>query len=1070
MADVAISALPAQTPVASTAVLPLVEGGTTKKATVLDVVKGGGALLKDGTVAATASLPMGGFKITGGADGTAPTDFTIKSQVESLIAGALTSVADWKNSVRAATTVNITLSGTQTVDGVALANGDRCLVKNQTTGSQNGIYNVGTPWVRATDCDVSAEVTAGLAVAVEEGTANGPAGGRNLFLLTTPNPIVLGSTALTFSGIGSLVADGTTLQLVGNTLSVATGGVGTAQLAADAVTWAKVQNVSAASRVLGRGSAAGAGDVEELTPTGGIEVSGTNLQRSALTGDVTAAAGSNATTIAANAVTTAKILNANVTLAKLAQATGGGVIGRVSNTLGDWQELLATVDGQVFRRLVGDVGWGALDLANANTFINQLPDAKLASVFVKANGTVAFSAAQSMGGFKLTSLGTPTLSTDAATKAYVDGVASGLNVKPSVDVVSITNIAALSGLATTIDGVLQNVDSKRVLLTGQTTASQNGPWEVHSGAWTRPADFAAGSDAAASFFFVQRGTVFADTGWVCTENSGSAVVGTNNILFAQFSAAGVTTVDASLVKTGNQLSRAALTGDVTAAAGSNVTAIAAGVIVNADVNAAAAIAGTKISPNFGAQDIVSTGTIALGNTPATLGHVRLPNGAGVGDGIQFKSGTSGNVLGLGISSGDTLVLGAAAGAGYTISIGGVHSWLVGGALAAQLDADSLDFGPGVNRIRFSASIASDANIDFAALGGDGVTGKALIAKAQGVSGTGSTGGILRLDGGASALGVGGAADMRSGAGATATQAGNYTLRVGATTFLLADGSLTYPTVGMLRSPHDVPVIAGRSAGGTNINGVRWGQTANDVWTFGDAAVASELVGSSVTIGDGSVYLEVATLATNREVVSLLQGTALTTTQMPALTGDRVMFWANATAMPGIGSTSFPAGGIILGVDSTLGLEGKGANGVETTIVPHGDSGNVTKRRMIGVKARAKRTTMALSTGPTIIAEFDVAAVNGSAITTGNFKAQCHYIAKGTADYSQCGDLMAVIEVVAGIPIVGSTPNHRSAFTAGGPFSALVFDVSGTVVRCRATTGGTDGAEVFAFIELMEFEV
>lgn len=83
-----------------------------------------------------------------------------------------------------------------------------------------------------------------------------------------------------------------------------------------AVTFAKVQNVTS-DRLAGRDTA-GSGALEELTVGGGLEFTGSGgIQRSALTGDVTASAGSGSTTIASNAVTTAKILDANVTLAKL---------------------------------------------------------------------------------------------------------------------------------------------------------------------------------------------------------------------------------------------------------------------------------------------------------------------------------------------------------------------------------------------------------------------------------------------------------------------------------------------------------------------------------------------------------------------------------------------------------------------------------------------------------------------------------------------------------------------------------------------------------------------------------
>jgi len=102
---------------------------------------------------------------------------------------------DVRESVRVATTANITLSGTQTIDGISVVAGDRVLVKNQTTGSQNGIYvAASSSWTRATDADTSAEITPGLLVFVTAGTANSSTG----WILTTPSPITLGTTTLTF--------------------------------------------------------------------------------------------------------------------------------------------------------------------------------------------------------------------------------------------------------------------------------------------------------------------------------------------------------------------------------------------------------------------------------------------------------------------------------------------------------------------------------------------------------------------------------------------------------------------------------------------------------------------------------------------------------------------------------------------------------------------------------------------------------------------------------------------------------------------------------------------------------
>lgn len=129
-----------------------------------------------------------------------------------------------KTAVRAATTTNITLSGTQTIDGVALVVGDRVLVKNQTDAEQNGIYVVQSgAWVRANDANTDSKLTNGLIVFVREGTVNGHRG----WILTTDNPITVGATPLNFeqfSGAGQITA-GTGLTKSGDTLSLANSGV-----------------------------------------------------------------------------------------------------------------------------------------------------------------------------------------------------------------------------------------------------------------------------------------------------------------------------------------------------------------------------------------------------------------------------------------------------------------------------------------------------------------------------------------------------------------------------------------------------------------------------------------------------------------------------------------------------------------------------------------------------------------------------------------------------------------------------------------------------------------------------
>ena len=129
---------------------------------------------------------------------------------------------DFKDSVRVASTANLTLTGPgASIDGVTLSSGDRVLVKNQSTGSENGIYvfnGSSSTMTRATDADSASEVTSGMFVFVEEGTVGADQG----FVLTTDGTISIGSTSLSFtqfSGAGQIVA-GDAITKTGNQLDV----------------------------------------------------------------------------------------------------------------------------------------------------------------------------------------------------------------------------------------------------------------------------------------------------------------------------------------------------------------------------------------------------------------------------------------------------------------------------------------------------------------------------------------------------------------------------------------------------------------------------------------------------------------------------------------------------------------------------------------------------------------------------------------------------------------------------------------------------------------------------------
>ena len=97
---------------------------------------------------------------------------------------------------RAATTAAITLSGEQTIDGVAIVAGDRVLVKNQASSVENGIYIASTgAWSRALDFDGARDARDGTMVYVTDGTA----GGNKLFVMSGTNPVTVGTSAITFA-------------------------------------------------------------------------------------------------------------------------------------------------------------------------------------------------------------------------------------------------------------------------------------------------------------------------------------------------------------------------------------------------------------------------------------------------------------------------------------------------------------------------------------------------------------------------------------------------------------------------------------------------------------------------------------------------------------------------------------------------------------------------------------------------------------------------------------------------------------------------------------------------------
>ena len=232
-----------------------------------------------------------------------------------------------------------------------------------------------------------------------------------------------------------------------------------------------------------------------------------------------------------------------------------------------------------------------------------------------------------VGNVRITSLATPNASTDAATKQYVDDVAQGLNVHDAALAATANSLANLTGgvitynngssgvganlvlsgsptldflSANVFDGNVTAVANSRILVKSEANAATNGIYVVsNSTVLTRALDYDTVPEVeAGDFVFVQDGTTYNDSGWVQT--SVVTTIGTDPIIFTQFSGAGTYTAGAGLTLTGTVFS--VNTDGIT-------TEISAGnVIVKANAQ--------LTTPNIGAATGTSldlTGNVIAGN-------------------------------------------------------------------------------------------------------------------------------------------------------------------------------------------------------------------------------------------------------------------------------------------------------------------------------------------------------------------------------------------------------------------------------------------------------------------------
>ena len=588
----------------------------------------------------------------------------------------------------------------------------------------------------------------------------------------------------------------------------------------------------------------------------------------------------------------------------------------------------------------------------ASAFVSSLalPTSQLAqgSLFLTSTGTVAMTAPLNMGGYTAINGGSPVNSTDLVIKSYVDGLINGFSIHPLCLVMSTTNVSSLSGLQT-IDGVVLAVGN-RVLLTGQTTGSQNGPWVAESGAWTRPTDWYSGEVLSGAQYFIlsPSGTTYKNTKWYCT-NTGNITVDTTATVFTQdlsgtsySNGSGLSLTGTTFaVKTGNGLGFDGSNNVQIVPNGTSLNVSSSGIQISNGIAGQVMVAGTGGAAGFatmsGDASMASNGAITLATVASagTYGSVTInAKGLAIGGspicGVTNGGTGASSLTGVIKGNGTSAMTAATAGVDYSagtssLATGIVKSTTSTGALS--IATAGVDFAPptsgasllygngsgGFSNVTTGTGISFTGGVLSTTTSGGSVT-TASVVSANGFAGTVANStttpaitltttisGMLKGSSSALVAATGGV-DYSVGTSGLATGILKSTSGTGALTIAAAGDFpiLNQNTTGNAATVTTIPALTGdvTSSGSSNVTTVN--STAGSGFTKYPSFIAAEIV-SGVTNGTNTTF----TLANTPQWLQFYQNGQLLepgsgndftisgntiTMLIPPISGDKLLAW------------------------------------------------------------------------------------------------------------------------------------------------------------------------------------